>query len=180
MKLKVGIVGFRGYSGAELVKTQIITKQTFEQRKRNFESADAALKNTMAQRDQALSAIKSAQAQVERIESILSDLNLVSPRLGRVQYQLARAGEVIAAGAPVVTILDLTDVYMTIFLPGTDAAKLEIGGEARGVGHCRPISRSRSVSSANRQGQSPLVSRFRSSPEFYAGYTSELRRHKGH
>jgi HlyD family secretion protein len=117
--------------GAELVKTQIITKQTYEQRKRNFEAADAALKGVLAQRDQALSAIKSAEAQVERIESILSDMTLVSPRLGRVQYQLARNGEVIAAGAPILTILDLTDVYMTIFLPGADVAKLDIGGEAR-------------------------------------------------
>ena len=48
-----------------------------------------------------------------------------------MQYQLARSGEVVAAGAPILTILDLTDVYMTIFIPGADAAKLEIGGEAR-------------------------------------------------
>jgi len=58
-------------------------------------------------------------------------LTLVSPRLGRVQYQLARAGEVVAAGAPIVTILDLTDVYMTIFLPAADAGKLSVGDEAR-------------------------------------------------
>jgi HlyD family secretion protein len=50
-----------------------------------------------------------------------------------VQYQLLRTGEMVAAGAPVVTILDLTDVYMTIFLPGADATKLELGGEARVV-----------------------------------------------
>ena len=48
-----------------------------------------------------------------------------------MQYQLARAGEVVAAGAPIVTILDLTDVYMTIFLPAADAGKLGVGDEAR-------------------------------------------------
>jgi len=48
-----------------------------------------------------------------------------------VQYQLARNGEVVAAGGKVLTILDLQDVYMTIFLPATTAGKLEIGGEAR-------------------------------------------------
>ena len=48
-----------------------------------------------------------------------------------MQYQLARAGEVVAAGAPIVTILDLTDVYMTIFLPAADAGKLSVGDEAR-------------------------------------------------
>ncbi len=105
--------------------------QTWEQRKRNYQAADASLKAVTAKRDQAQSAIKNAEAQVERIQSVLHDLTLVSPRLGRVQYQLARGGEVVAAGTPILTILDLTDVYMTIFLPGADAAKLEIGGEAR-------------------------------------------------
>ena len=61
----------------------------------------------------------------------MHDLVLVSPRTGRVQYQLARNGEVVAAGGKVLTILDLQDVYMTIFLPAATAGKLEIGGEAR-------------------------------------------------
>jgi HlyD family secretion protein len=117
--------------GQELMKTGFITKQTFEQRKRNFDSAIAAVKSYTSQRDQALSQIANSEAEVDRIESILSDMNLVSPRLGRVQYQLARAGEVVAAGSPVVTILDLTDVYMTIFLPAADAGRLAVGDEAR-------------------------------------------------
>lgn len=115
----------------ELIKSGTISVQVFEQRKRNYQSADASLRSVTAKRDQAQSAIKNAEAQVDRIQSVLHDLTLVSPRLGRVQYQLARSGEVVAAGAPIVTILDLTDVYLTIFLPGADAAKLEIGGEAR-------------------------------------------------
>ena len=117
--------------GKELVGKQIITQQTFDQRQRNFEGSEASVKGATAQRDQADAAIKSAQAEVERIESILQDLVLVSPRTGRVQYQLARNGEVIAAGGKVLTILDLQDVYMTIFLPAAVAGKLEIGGEAR-------------------------------------------------
>jgi HlyD family secretion protein len=117
--------------GQELLKTGTITKQTFEQRKRNYEAADASFKGVTSQRDQAQSSIKNAEAQVDRIQAVLHDLTLVSPRLGRVQYQLARSGEVVAAGAPILTILDLTDVYMTIFLPGADVAKLAMGDEAR-------------------------------------------------
>ena len=56
---------------------------------------------------------------------------LVSPRSGRVQYRLARAGEVVVPGQRVLTILDLNDVYMTIYLPATDAGKLAVGDEAR-------------------------------------------------
>jgi HlyD family secretion protein len=117
--------------GQELVGKQIITQQTFDQRRRNYESAEASVAGAVAQREQADAAIKSAQAEVERIESILKDLILVSPRTGRVQYQLARNGEVVAAGGKVFTILDLQDVYMTVFAPAAVAGKLEIGGEAR-------------------------------------------------
>jgi len=117
--------------GQELIKTQIITQQTYDQRQRNYESSQAGVTAAIAQRDQADAAIKSAQAEVERIESILHDLVLVSPRTGRVQYLLARNGEVIAAGGKVMTILDLHDVYMTIFLPAAVAGRLEMGSEAR-------------------------------------------------
>src|SRR5580704_9150481 len=117
--------------GQELMKTGFITKQVFEQRKRNYDSAVAAVQSFTSQRDQAQSKIKNSEAEVERIESIIKDLTLVSPRLGRVQYQLARAGEVVAAGSPIVTILDLTDVYMTLFLPAADAGRLAVGDEAR-------------------------------------------------
>jgi HlyD family secretion protein len=117
--------------GQELMKTGFITKQVFEQRKRNYDSATAAVQSFTSQRDQALSQIANSEAEVDRIQSIIDDLTLVSPRIGRVQYQLARAGEVVAAGAPIVTILDLTDVYMTLFLPAADAGKLAVGDEAR-------------------------------------------------
>lgn len=56
---------------------------------------------------------------------------LTAPVSGRVQYKLVQPGEVVAAGAPVVTLLDLTDVYMTIFLPAAEAGRLAIGDEAR-------------------------------------------------
>ncbi len=117
--------------GAQLLKSGYITKQIYEQRKRNYDAADAAVKSVTAQRDQARSTIKNSEAEVERIQAIIKDLTLVAPRLGRVQYQLARAGEVVAAGAPIVTILDLTDVYMTIFLPAAEAGRVGMGDEAR-------------------------------------------------
>lgn len=117
--------------GKELIGKQVITQQTYDQRQRNYEGSEASVKGAIAQREQAEAAIKNAEAEVERIEAILKDLVLISPRTGRVQYQLARNGEVVAAGGKVVTILDLQDVYMTIFLPASAAGKLDLGGEAR-------------------------------------------------
>jgi HlyD family secretion protein len=48
-----------------------------------------------------------------------------------VQHQYARTGEVIEAGGNVLQILDLQDVYMTVYFPTGVATKLELGGEAR-------------------------------------------------
>jgi HlyD family secretion protein len=68
---------------------------------------------------------------VDRVQSIIADLTLVSPRLGRVQDKLHYAGEVVSAGAPIVTILDFTDMYMTMYLAAADASRLRVAEEAR-------------------------------------------------
>jgi HlyD family secretion protein len=119
--------------GKELVAKGFLSQQVADQRRNKFEAADAAYAAAEAQRDQAQSAIKAAEATVEQLQSVLVDLVLVSPRSGRVQYRLARAGEVVSAGQRVLTILDLNDVYMTIYLPATEAGKLSLGDEARTI-----------------------------------------------
>src|SRR6516165_7706912 len=117
--------------GQQLIDKAVITQQAFDQRRRNYEGAEANVQGAIAQRDEADAAIKSAQAEVERIEAILEDLILVSPRTGRVQHQYARNGEVIDAGGNVLQILDLQEVYMTVYFPAAVAAKLDVGSEAR-------------------------------------------------
>ncbi len=119
--------------GRKLAETGNIPLQLLDQRRNRFQSAEAAFVAANAQRDQADAAIKAAQSDVERLQSILVDLVLVSPRSGRVEYRLARAGEVIAAGQRVLTILDLKDIYMTIYLPANVAGRLTLGDEARTI-----------------------------------------------
>jgi HlyD family secretion protein len=117
--------------GKPLLEHGTITQQTQDLRRNKFEAAEAAYVAANAQRDAAEAAIKAAEADVERLQSILVDLVLVSPRSGRVQYRLARAGEVVSAGQRVLTILDLKDVYMTVYLSADVAGQLTLGDEAR-------------------------------------------------
>jgi HlyD family secretion protein len=119
--------------GKTLLDHGNIPQQVVDQRRNKLEAAEAGYVAANAQRDQAAAAIKAAEADVERLQSILVDLVLVSPRSGRVQYRLARAGEVVAAGQRVLTILDLNDVYMTIYLPANVAGPLMLGDEARTI-----------------------------------------------
>jgi HlyD family secretion protein len=117
--------------GQELVGKGWMTKQVFDQRVDKAESADANLRAAEEQREAANFAIQTAQAEVERIDAILVDLTLLSPRSGRVQYLIHRAGEVVNAGTRIITVLDLNDVYMTIYLPEAEAGQLALGDEAR-------------------------------------------------
>jgi HlyD family secretion protein len=87
-------------------------------------AAEAQLANTDA-------AIEAAAAEVERISADIDDSTLKAPRSGRVLYRLAEPGEVLAAGGKIITVLDLTDVYMTLFLPTDQAGRVSIGAEAR-------------------------------------------------
>jgi HlyD family secretion protein len=119
--------------GKMLIEKGHIAQQMLDQRRNKFEAAEAAYVAANAQRDAAEAAVKAAEADVERLQAILVDLVLVSPRSGRVQYRLARAGEVVSAGQRVLTILDLKDVYMTIYLPADVAGKLTLGDDARAI-----------------------------------------------
>jgi nitroreductase len=52
-------------------------------------------------------------------------------RDGRVQFRVVQPGEVVGAGARVLQLADLTDVYMTFFLPETVAGRVALGSEVR-------------------------------------------------
>jgi len=119
--------------GKSLLQSGNITQQMVDQRRNRFEAAEAAYAAANDQRDEAESQIRSAEANVDQLQSMLVDMVLVSPRSGRVQYRLARAGEVVSAGQRILTILDLNDVYMTIYLPAEQAGRLAIGDEARTI-----------------------------------------------
>lgn len=111
----------KGYTPREVVEQRTSAKLT----------AEAAVNSATAQIDLAKANIESATARVARIQTYLDDSILTAPRSGRVQYRLALPGEVLAAGGKVLTLLDVTDVYMTVFLPTSEAGRLPIGAEAR-------------------------------------------------
>jgi HlyD family secretion protein len=51
--------------------------------------------------------------------------------VGRVLYRLAEPGEVLGAGGKALTLVNLQDVYMEIFLPSAEVGTLKLGAEAR-------------------------------------------------
>lgn len=94
-------------------------------------SAEAGVDAAKAQAIGAASSVKAAQATIDRVQADIIDSQLTAPRDGRVQYRIAQPGEVLGAGGKVLNMVDLSDVYMTFFLPEVAVGKVAIGGEVR-------------------------------------------------
>ncbi|ENO89355.1 HlyD family secretion protein [Thauera linaloolentis] len=94
-------------------------------------AAQAAIHAAGAQLVGARSAVEAAAATVARIDADIRDGELKSPRDGRVQFRVAQPGEVLAAGGRVLNVIDLSDVYMTFFLPNEIAGRVALGTEVR-------------------------------------------------
>ena len=94
-------------------------------------AADAVISRAHADVIGAQAAADGARATIERIQAEIDDSTLVSPRDGRVQYRVAQPGEVLSPGGVVLNMVDLTDVYMTFFLPTAAAGRIGLGAEAR-------------------------------------------------
>ena len=134
-----------------LARSETLTKegassaQELDDDRARVRGAQAALKATQAQAAAAKAAIAAAQAEVtgsdssvaaamatvQRIDVELQDSTLTAPRDGRVQFRLAQPGEVLGAGGKVLNLVDLSDVYMSFFLPETVAGRIALGSDVR-------------------------------------------------
>ncbi|MEM0948199.1 MAG: HlyD family efflux transporter periplasmic adaptor subunit [Pseudomonadota bacterium] len=114
-----------------LLRGQNIPESVFEERQTEHQVAKAVLGAAQARVATSDSQIVAAEAETRRIKAQIEDSTLVAPMPGRVLYRLAEPGEVVGAGAPILTILSLEDVYMEVFLPAREAGLLPIGAEAR-------------------------------------------------
>ncbi len=130
---------------AELVKNDHVSRQVLDDDRARAQSAKAAVAAAEAEVASAEAAISSAKSQIvdakaaidvalatiQRIDADINDSALKTPRDGRIQYRVAQPGEVLSAGGRVLNLVDLSDVYMTFFLPTEQAGRVAYGAEAR-------------------------------------------------
>ena len=124
-------------AGKTLKRTESLVDKGFISRSK-LDTDQTGMEGAMAGMDQAQSrvaeadaAVAAAVAKMESLQATLNDTSLKSPINGRVLYRLAEPGEVLAAGGKALTLLDLSDMYMTIYLPTDQAGRVALGSEAR-------------------------------------------------
>jgi HlyD family secretion protein len=72
-----------------------------------------------------------ARAQLREAEADLRDLTVTAPFAGTVITRSAEPGEVVQAGTAIVTLIDLTTVYLRGFVPEGQSGRLRVGQAAR-------------------------------------------------
>lgn len=115
----------------ELVGRGYITRDKLDRDQSGMAGAMAGMAQSQARVSEADAAVAAAQARVDSLRATLADTSLKAPIAGRVLYRLMEPGEVVAAGGKVLTLLDLSDMYVSIYLPAEQAGKVALNGEAR-------------------------------------------------
>ncbi|MBQ9335831.1 MAG: HlyD family efflux transporter periplasmic adaptor subunit [Lentisphaeria bacterium] len=114
-----------------LVEKNAASQQTYENDLALYESSKAELDAARASVQQAEANIVAAKADADRIQANIDDSTLLAPLDGRIQYKISEVGEVLSSGGKVLNLVDLTDVYLTFFLPEATAGKVSIGADVR-------------------------------------------------
>jgi HlyD family secretion protein len=114
-----------------LVAERAGSQRELDVRRTALQTSSAGLQEEEAKLSTNEQEVKVAEANAATIQTRIDDATLTSSVKGRVLYRLAEVGEVLAAGGKALTLVNLDDVYMEIFLPSEQAARLKIGADAR-------------------------------------------------
>ncbi len=114
---------------ATLVDKGWSTHEQYDQRQQQLKSAGAALNAAKSQIDEARASVKTADARVAELQAVVDDSTIKSPVQGRVQYRLVEPGAVLPPGGKISTVIDLSDVYTTVYLPAPQAGRLKVGND---------------------------------------------------
>lgn len=72
-----------------------------------------------------------AKAQLEEAAANRRDLKITAPFEGTIVTRMAEPGEMLTAGTPVVTLLDLKKVYLRGYIPEGEIGRVKLGQQAR-------------------------------------------------
>ncbi len=110
---------------ARLYEKGVVSAQKRDEVEAQYKAASATVKAAKSQYDMALAGARSedkdaARAQVARVDGILKEVAaaeaeryLLSPCDGEVSEKFPKVGELVGQGSPVMSIVDMTDVWFT-------------------------------------------------------------------
>ena len=127
-----------------LYKQGVLPAQKLDEATANYKAMAATVLAAKAQYDMATAGarkedkaaaaaqVRQAQGAVNEVESYLSDAMIYSPVTGEVSTIVAQAGELVGSGYPVVSLLDMSDVWVTFNIKEVLLPKIKVGTKLTG------------------------------------------------
>jgi HlyD family secretion protein len=115
---------------ATLIRTGSANQQQYDRGKTAFDQAKLAREQAEASRRAAEAQLTNALAQADLLKDQANDHFPISPTGGVVVERFIEPGELVAVGKPLLRIARLDTVWVKIYLPPSDLARLTIGGHA--------------------------------------------------
>ncbi|NVN35773.1 HlyD family secretion protein [Komagataeibacter swingsii] len=109
----------------------LVSDMELSQHQTNLDTATSAADAAARAVDAAQAAVDAAQAQVTEAAAADDDMTIRAPVAGRIEYRIVEKGAVLPGGGRVASLLDPTDMYLTIFFPSQQAGRLRVGDQAR-------------------------------------------------
>lgn len=107
------------------------TEVTIELRTKEVERSQERLREADAALEVARARVQSMEASLKLAEANVMDTRIDAPFNGTVLRKLVEEGQVVAAGTPLVTFVDLTNLHVKVYLPERDLGKVKLGDPAR-------------------------------------------------
>lgn len=117
----------------------VVPRQQYDEALANFEAMDATTKAAKAEYNMAVEGatkeqrmavaakVREAQGGVDEVKAYLRDARVYAPISGRVSNIISEPGELISTGYPVVTILDLNDMWAVFNIKEDNMAGITVG-----------------------------------------------------
>ena len=112
----------------------VLAKATLEQAAKELSQAELGWKRIRS-KEAEVAALERQRDQVEAAQaeaaSVLRDLTIVAPTDGTITTRMVDVGEVVAAGAPLLELVDLGRLYLQVYVPEVQIGKVRLDLPAR-------------------------------------------------
>jgi HlyD family secretion protein len=127
----------------KLYEREVISTREYDQAKTTFESAEARIREakenlTLVRKgprqekiDQAKAVLEQAKQALAQAETRMGYSVLVAPLSGIVLSENVEPGEYVSPGTPVITVGDLSRVYLRAYIDETDLGRVKLGQKVR-------------------------------------------------
>ncbi|WP_029049217.1 HlyD family secretion protein [Cupriavidus sp. amp6] len=75
--------------------------------------------------------VDAARARVAELDAQLADTRILAPVEATVMAKLVEPGELVAAGRPLATLVNLSDLYVRVYIPEREVGRIRLGNPAR-------------------------------------------------